>query len=284
MIRSALLAATLLAPSVLPAFAGEAELQNNKQIVEQFTGKAWSEKNADLVNLLVSKDFVQHNPMSGDGPASITGMFQYVSPKIKTVRSIAEGDLVVTQNDSTGWGSDVRYVSFDVFRIKDKQVVEHWDVMQPFAEKTASGHSMIDGETKIADLDKTAANKALVEGFLKDVIYGGNFKNMANYISTKAYTQHNPSVKDGLQGLGEAMAEMQKNGQAMGYEKTFRVIAEGNFVMVHSKGQFAGKSVAFADLMRVEDGKIVEHWDVIQDEVPADKTKSGHDMFMQVSK
>jgi predicted SnoaL-like aldol condensation-catalyzing enzyme len=62
------------------------------------------------------------------------------------------------------------------------------------------------------------------------------------------------------------------------------VLAEGNFVFVHSSGEFGGKKVVFADLMRVENGKIVEHWDAIQDDVPATKTKSGHDMYSQVSK
>ena len=70
----------------------------------------------------------------------------------------------------------------------------------------------------------------------------------------------------------------------MKFEKTYRVIAQGNFDFVHSQGEMGGKKVAFADLMRVENGKIVEHWDVIQDAVPAEKTKSGHDMFLQVSK
>lgn len=142
---------------------------------------------------------------------------------------------------------------------------------------------MIDGEIKISDYKKTAENKKLVQGFLDDVIYGGKFQNITKYISAKKYIQHNPNVKDGLKGFNEAMEYMHSQGQTMKYEKTYRVIAEGNFVFAHSKGEFMGKKVMFADLMRVENGKIVEHWDCIQEEVPADKSKNGHDMYSQVN-
>lgn len=80
-----------------------------------------------------------------------------------------------------------------------------------------------------------------------------------------------------LDGFGKAMAELAKKGLSMDFKKTHRVIAAGNFVFVHAEGTYAGKHVAFADLMRLENGKIVEHWDSIQ-EIP-DKTASGLGMF-----
>lgn len=269
------------------AFSMSVNAQNkltaNKKVVSDFIQKGWHEKDSMAVKKLIAKDYIQHNPWSSDFQSGIIGMFKYVSPKITTVRSISEGDLVLQHNDSKGWGDTTHWVSFDVFRIKNGQIIEHWDVMQPFAEKTASGHTMVDGEIKITDKKKTAANKRVVQGFLDDVIYGGHYENAAKYISDKKYIQHNPNVKDGLQGMNEAMQYMAQQGMSMKYEKTYRIIAEGNFVFVHSKGEFMGKKVMFADLMRLENGKIVEHWDAIQDEVPADKTKSGHDMYSQVS-
>jgi len=256
----------------------------NEQVVLDFEKKAWYDKNEVAVDKLISKYYIQHNPQSGDGPASIKGMFPYVSPKINTIRMFSEGDLVFQHNLSKGWGDTNTYVSMDVFRVKNGQIVEHWDAMQVNAEKTVSGHTMTDGETTIKNLKETSANKKVVQGFLDDCIYGGNFQNISKHISTKKYIQHNPNVGDGLQGFNDAMKQMQEHGMTMKYEKTYRVIAEGNFVFVHSKGEFAGKQVAFMDLMRVENGKIVEHWDVIQDAIPAEKTKSGHDMFEQLTK
>ena len=57
-------------------------------------------------------------------------------------------------------------------------------------------------------------------------------------------------------------------------------VAEGNFVMVH--GRYTGwapKPMVAVDIFRVEGGKVVEHWDVMQEEVPAANTKSGNAMF-----
>ncbi len=58
------------------------------------------------------------------------------------------------------------------------------------------------------------------------------------------------------------------------------VVAEGDLVMVH--GRYVGwgpKPLVAVDIFRVKDGKVLEHWDVMQEEVPADKTASGNPMF-----
>lgn len=71
---------------------------------------------------------------------------------------------------------------------------------------------------------------------------------------------------------------MAKLGLTMEYKQTYRYIAEGNFVFTHSEGTFAGKHVAFADLFRIADGKIVEHWDAIQ-EIPTGEAMNHHGVF-----
>jgi len=58
------------------------------------------------------------------------------------------------------------------------------------------------------------------------------------------------------------------------------VVAEGEYVMIH--GRYTGwapKPVVAVDIFRVVNGKLVEHWDVMQEEVPAGKTVSGNPMF-----
>ena len=256
--------------------------QTNKSIAQTFITKGFNEKDMAIIDKLVADNYIQHNSGSGDGKEALKGMLQYISPKVEIVRSLAEGEYVLQHNKSTGWGDANTYITFDVFRIRDNKIVEHWDIMQAMVEKTASGRTQTDGVTEIGDVDKTEANKKVVQAFLDDCVYGHNWQNIANYISTEKYDQHNPNVGDGLQVFNDAMKQMAEHGMTMTFEKTYRLIADGNFVFVHSKGEFAGKKVAFADLMRLENGKIVEHWDAIQ-EIPA-TTKSGHDMFEQVSK
>ena len=116
----------------------------------------------------------------------------------------------------------------------------------------------------MVDLDKTDANKALVAAFVNDILMGGNPSKVTDYISTEKYHQHNPAVADGLDALGKALQEMAEAGMPMTYTKNHMVLGQGNFVLTVSEGQFLNKHVSFYDLFRVEDGKIVEHWDTIE--------------------
>jgi predicted SnoaL-like aldol condensation-catalyzing enzyme len=60
------------------------------------------------------------------------------------------------------------------------------------------------------------------------------------------------------------MGYLAENDISFAYTQVHNVVAEGNFVFVQSEGQFGGATMAFYDLFRVESGKIVEHWDVVQ--------------------
>ena len=89
------------------------------------------------------------------------------------------------------------------------------------------------------------------------------------------YTQHNPVIPDGPL----AIAKMIPTLTALTYEPGMAV-AGGDLVMVH--GRYTGwgpKPMVAVDIFRVDDGKVVEHWDVMQEEVSAADTASGHAMF-----
>ncbi len=57
---------------------------------------------------------------------------------------------------------------------------------------------------------------------------------------------------------------MTAKGITMKYDRIHKVLGEGNFVLVVSEGSFAGAATSFYDLLRVENGKIAEHWDTIE--------------------
>ena len=117
-------------------------------------------------------------------------------------------------------------------------------------------------------MEKTEENKKLVEGFVNDVLFGKNPGKITDYISTETYHQHNPHVADGFDGLGKALQELTDAGMPMTYANNYLILGQGNFVLTVSEGIFMKKNVAFYDLFRVENVKIVEHWDTIE-EIPA---------------
>lgn len=223
---------------------------------------------------LLAQDYIQHNVAVPTGAAPILGFIPALKEsgiRATIHRVIAEGDLVVlhvTYENAQAFGGDT-LVAFDVFRVEDGKVAEHWDNLQPLVTRTASGHGMTDGPTEIADHEKTPANKALIEAFVRDVLQGAAPDRVTDYVSTQSYIQHSPLVADGLDGLGAAMKVFAEAGQAMRYTRTPIIVAEGNFVFTASEGALGTTPTAFFDLFRIEGGKIVEHWDTIAT-IPSD--------------
>ena len=218
------------------------------------------------------KKYTQHNLAVGDGLAGfgeVLGQLPKGSAKVAVIRAFEDGDYVFTHTKYNFFGPKA---GFDVFKFENGLIVAHWDNLQEIVEKTVSGRTQFDGTTEITDLDKTAANKILVKNFVSDILMGANPNKITDYISTETYLQHNPNVGDGLDGLGKALEELAKAGMPMKFTKNHKILGEGNFVLSISEGEFLKKHVAFYDLFRIKNGKIVEHWDTIE-EIP---TKENH--------
>ena len=155
------------------------------------------------------------------------------------------------------------------------------DNLQEIASKNPSGRTQFDGVTEITDLDKTQANKKLVKNFVDSILIKGQMAKMAQYIgpNDEDYLQHNPAVADGLSGLGKALAHLAEQGVPMVYKANHKILGEGNFVLAISEGTFLNEHVAFYDLFRVKNGKIVEHWDTIEAIPNPNEWKNGNGKF-----
>ena len=138
---------------------------------------------------------------------------------------------------------------------------------------------MIDGATELKDLNKTEANKVLVRNFVEDILVNGKMEKLSGYFDGDDYTQHNPNIPDQLSGLGTTLGELAKQGVFLKYDKIHRVLGEGNFVLVVSEGYFGKNYNAFYDLFRVENGKIAEHWDTIEEIPSKDNWKNQNGKF-----
>ena len=125
-----------------------------------------------------------------------------------------------------------------------------------------------------ADLE---TNKKIVVDFYEKALNQKDFDAAAKYFGPK-YIQHNPGGADGTEAF-KRFVTMLKEKFPNSHNEIKRVIAEGDLVMlhVHSVREPGQRGRAIVDIFRVENGKIVEHWDVIQD-VP-EKSANDNTMF-----
>lgn len=206
--------------------------------------------------------YIQHNQAVGDGLVGFGAVLAALpkgSARAHTVRVFEDGDFVVAHTEYNFFGPKI---GFDIFRFENGKIVEHWDNLEEAAAAPNPSHNtMIDGATAVTDLDKTQANKALVKGFVEDVLVNGRLDKLETYISDKTYTQHNPKIGDGLSTMRQAFEGRAKSGVSIKYGKIHFVLGQGNFVLTASEGTLSGQEMGLYDLFRVEGGKIVEHWD-----------------------
>lgn len=219
---------------------------------------------------LLDENYIQHNLAYGTGEEAFIGSVEYLASAeaettVNNVRAFEDGDYVFLQTVYNFAGAGEQ-VAFDIFRFdEDGEIAEHWDNLAVLDEEAnPSGHTQIDGTTEITDLDKTEENRELVENFLYDVMQGNNPDKTADYFDGDTYIQHNTAIADGVSGLNDALAALAEQGIQMIYDETHMVLAQGNFVLAVSEGTYGGEHTSYYDLWRVEDGKIAEHWDVME--------------------
>lgn len=124
-------------------------------------------------------------------------------------------------------------------------------------------------------LRQTEMNKRMVADFYQQLFGDKDISSIDKYIGD-VYIQHNPSLPDGKEALKKGAAEWFK-GAPKEKINIQHLGADGNFVYIHTKSTRGTKTISVIDIFRIQNGKIMEHWDVIQD-VP-DKTANPHPMF-----
>lgn len=108
-------------------------------------------------------------------------------------------------------------------------------------------------------------NKKLVESFWNEVFNQHNLT-VIDTVVGDVYVQHSPSVADGKQAFKSAMADYMKSCPDSSAQIK-HIAADGDLVFIHNhiKLNAADPGQAAVDIFRVKNGKIVEHWDIIQD-------------------
>jgi len=119
------------------------------------------------------------------------------------------------------------------------------------------------------------SNRELVLKAISDVFINRDITAFDKYFGEN-YIQHNPHLPNGTSILKQFIPTL---SEIFNYEPG--VITESeNIVMIHGRYEdWDGKNMIAVDIFRIENGKIVEHWDVMQEEVPASEAVNGNPMF-----
>jgi len=218
----------------------------------------------DYIEQHISPDkYIQHNLSMPDGrqyliDAIATG--QYDGTELTTWRVIADGDLVVAHTEYLL--NNVLQVGFDMFRFENNLIVEHWDNFQDKVEPVTSGRGMINGSTGFEEIERTDEYKALVERFTTEVLFDRQTADLSSFFNENDYAQHTVMpIEDGVDAL---RAYLDNVGDNLQYIKLHKLLGEGNYVFTMTEGFYNGEHSAFYDLYRLKEGKLIEHWDVIQ--------------------
>jgi predicted SnoaL-like aldol condensation-catalyzing enzyme len=113
--------------------------EQNKQTVARIFD-AFRAGDVDAFDDLIVENYVQHNPQAGNGLQAVKDFFAPLGPvDVEVHRVIAEGDLVAVHSHYKTFNM----AGVDIYRFNDDgKIIEHWDVLQPIPETTASGNDM----------------------------------------------------------------------------------------------------------------------------------------------
>ncbi len=122
-------------------------LEENKKNAIAFYRTAYFGDPAKAVEMYVGAEYIQHNPLVGDGKQAFIDYFtemaaQYPNKEIEFVRAVAEEDLVALHTHQT-WPGNEEYVTMDFFRFDaEGKIIEHWDSIQEVPRETKNGNTM----------------------------------------------------------------------------------------------------------------------------------------------
>lgn len=223
--------------------------------------------------------YIQHNPQTQEGSEGLAALFKRLSetsPRVNIVRAFEDGDFVFAH---TEYDFATSRIGFEIFRFEDGRAVEHWDNIQQRQGPNRSGRSMVDGPTDSHDHELTETNRAFVRAFIETVLVKKELERLEEYFAADSFAEHNSRLDDSLDSLLLALDTDDDGGRTVDYQRVHRVLAEGDFVLCVSEGDFNGIHSAFYDLFRVTDGKLVEHWDTTEKIAPRSEWKNDNGKF-----
>jgi predicted SnoaL-like aldol condensation-catalyzing enzyme len=219
----------------------------NRELVATAIDELFVDEDITAVDRHWADPYHQHNPIARSGVSTFRSIFSSIvsSPSFSYERllTLADCDLVVVYGRYSQTG-----VIFDMFRVLDGKIMEHWD-------SDANQASEV-GTLAPHDVDGPTAESRMLFAELSTTVLIGGATERAGELLADAYVEHH-----GSGGTGAASLTAFLEAESVTYQTVHHVIADGNYVFALSEGTRGSTAFGFYDLFRVEGGKLVEHWD-----------------------
>ncbi len=261
------------------------QIQANKTLVLNSYDNNFNRKDASQVTKFINPNqYIQHAINGKDGVTPLMNYIGYMKEKMpsfagKNIRMIGEGDLVVSQTEESIDGKPVD-VSMDLYRIKNGQIVEHWDAVQSYTTKTpANANGIVAGPrpNPNSQLDPQKVRE-VARQYFKQTWGKLNTAAIDRHVAPDLI-QHNPQVADG-RGALKALVQGLKASKTPIKVEIARILVEKDFAVVHAKWTDESGSYALFDVLRLNDNyQIAEHWDGMGEKIPADNKNKRDPVF-----
>lgn len=216
---------------------------------------------AEVLANYMGDSYTQHSTGVSDEKEGFAAFFtdffkRNPERKIEIVRTIEDGNLVFVHVHQYLNGGEAQWVTTDTFRSDENgRIVEHWDVIDYYKTPENGQLDQIFGDFEVTDLEETAANKKTVRRFLTEVFQNGELDRWDNFVAADLI-QHNHEMGQGSHDYKAYVAE-----HGMNYDFVFQLLGQGNYVVSYGRVVIDGTAYAQYDIFRLENGRIVEHWD-----------------------
>lgn len=273
------------------------ELTVNKRQVFDYWRRVQVAAQADAIDKLVAPDYIEHNPLLPTGREGLRRSVAARAPQVvpdtipDLVTMLAEGPLVtlalVTHYpEPDGSGATYTSTHFELFRLEDGLIAEHWDSTlfragQQVPDHGAEAAVPVEGVEGVAQLALVAsddpqlfANKRLVFDIWRHMPEGGREETAVLYMDP-IYIQHNPNAATGRAGVQEYFSRRPDTSIETTLEAPLvALISEGDLVLQVLETKRVQNGVEYKvpwfDLFRIQDGLAIEHWDTAsKGELPA---------------
>lgn len=261
-------------------------LAANKRLVYDAWRTLIEARDTEAAEQYFREDYIQHNPSADTGRDGVLAFFASLGAPLEVqervqaplVAIVAEGDYVaIARVDAYTEPRAYTTTWFDLFRIEDGAIAEHWDHGRLPAGGTPAGYvpptESADQAATLASADPAlAANKELVHEMWRTLLDGQQVEEAPTYLA-EGYVQHNPQANTGLLGFLTFFRQFaQPQDVQPDIQNFIHIVAEGDLVVLATVRPYTDAAAPYTttwfDMFRIDDNLLVEHWDTATLPVP----------------